>query len=256
MILQKPIVGAEIIQPIPTELKESPRLFKDVNPTVVIHHDIKPPLAVENQDGAQSIMDICPIVMHPVIPGNTDNPIPSLFPDNETASMKSSYLWKVVPKERRPEVQNKMSTISSYASNTDSSNNSIVQLSVPSQSSHHSLIDLSSSLPIEQTTVDDYDFSDHDETEEIQFLPVQDEFSRESDTPSIHIEHPSEHYTIRDMAVMGRSSTPLLTPGTSIPSSRPRSTRTLRTRLALPSGRSLMLQLDPDSEESIRNIKK
>ena len=47
MILQKPIVGAEIIQPIPTELKESPRLFKDINPTVVIHHDIKPLLLLE-----------------------------------------------------------------------------------------------------------------------------------------------------------------------------------------------------------------
>ena len=195
--------------------------------------------------------------MHPIIPGNTHEPIPSIFPDKETSSIKSSYLWKVVPKGKKPKVQNEMLTISSYASNTDSSDHSVVQLSVPSQLSHHSLIELSSPPLMAQPAVDDYDFSDHDETEEIPvFLPVQDEFSQEPDTPSIHIEHPSEHHTIRDMAVMGRSSSPLLTPGTSIPTSRPRSTRTLRTRLALPSGRSLMLQLDPASEESIRNIKK
>ena len=148
-----------------------------------------------------------------------------------------------------------MLTISSNASNADSSDDSVVQLSVPSQISHHSLIELSSPPSMAQPTMDDYNFSDNDETETIQFLPVQDEFSQESETTQIHIEHPSEHHTIRDMAVMGTSSTPLHTPEASIPSSRPRSSRTLRTRLALPSGRSLILQLDPDSVETIQNIK-
>ena len=154
-----------------------------------------------------------------------------------------------------------MSTIhssASYASKTDSSENSIEQLNAPSrQSSHHSFIDLSSSLPIEQTPADDYDFSeDNDCGEAPVFLPVQDEFSQELEASSIHVEHPSEQHTIRDLAVMNKPSSSLLTPGTSIPTSRPRSTRSLRTRLSLPSGRSLILQLDPDSEESIRNIKK
>ena len=255
MILQKPIIGAEVIQPIPTELKKSPRLFKEVNPTVVIHRHIEPPLAVENHNGAQSIRDICPIVMHPIIPGNTHEPIPSIFPDNETSSIQSSYLWKLIPKGKKPKVQNEMLTISSNASNADSSDDSVVQLSVPSQISHHSLIELSSPPSMAQPTMDDYNFSDNDETETIQFLPVQDEFSQESETTQIHIEHPAEHHTIRDMAVMGTSSTPLHTPEASIPSSRPRSSRTLRTRLALPSGRSLILQLDPDSVETIQNIK-
>ena len=83
---------------------------------------------------------------------------------------------------------------------------------------------------------------------------VQDEFAQEPITPSIHIQHPLEQNTIRDMAVMSSSESPLLTPRTSIPTSRPRSTRSLRTRIPLPSGRSLILQLDPDTEESIRNI--
>ena len=152
-------------------------------------------------------------------------------------------------------MQNKISTINSSASNIDSSHNSVVQLSVPSRpSSHHSLIDLSSSTPLEHTTADDYDFSDNDTETPPVFLPVQDEFAQEPITPSIHIQHPLEQNTIRDMAVMSRSDAPLHTPRTSIPTSRPRSTRSLRTRISLPSGRSLILQLDPDSEESIRNI--
>ena len=100
MILQKPIIGAEVIQPIPTELKKSPRLFKEVNPTVVIHRHIEPPLAVENHNGAQSIRDICPIVMHPIIPGNTHEPIPSIFPDNETSSNNQVISGNLYPKEK------------------------------------------------------------------------------------------------------------------------------------------------------------
>ena len=88
---------------------------------------------------------------------------------------------------------------------------------------------------------DDYNFSDGSD------LQPGNEAIQPS-TPSIQLQHPEEQERIYDFATT--------TPRQDIETSRPRSARSIRTRIGLTSGKSLVLQLNPSAESVVKDITK
>ena len=55
---------------------------------------------VQNQNDTPPIIDVCPILMQPLVPGQSSAFIPSGDPNDDDISIKSSYFWKLVPKNK------------------------------------------------------------------------------------------------------------------------------------------------------------
>ena len=73
------------------------------------------------------------------------------------------------------------------------------------------------------------------------------------DNQALRLQHPAEDTVIRDFATV---STPRAPQHDAIETSRPRSVKSVRTRISLTSGKSLVLQLNPSSESTIKDAKK
>ena len=243
-------------EPVPNQSKDASRLYKDINPLVQIEGNDKKPLAVHNKNEA----------------GRSMGTIPSGVSNDDIVSIKSSYFWKVVPKNK---IRRKMS-LSTFSSTSLGSNlhqnnkydislncsiqsastdSSVIELPVPPIASpSHSVHQLSSSSRISLNDNDDYNFSYDSDSQTVRVThPIENEEIQDmTNTPSIQLQHPVEQEEIHDFATI----TPQTPDHQAIESSRPRSARSIKTRISLTSGKSLVLQLNPSSESVVKDVTK
>ena len=275
-ILQSPIIQSEILQPVQNHSKEPSRLFKQINPSIIINN--KEPIKVQDQNISPSVVDICPILMHPLVPGQSSARITSGASNDENTSVKSSYFWKLVPKnkcnKKLPSSTITSLTVKSDLSPTNNDNDvinisqnnlnqsvsnnssSIVLQSEYSASSNHTVIQLSSSprISLHDHSDDDYNFLDEEHNLSHTIHPVDnEEIQNIEDNQTLRLQNPTEDTVIRDFATV---STPRAPQQDAIETSRPRSVKSVRTRISLTSGKSLVLQLNPSSESTIKDAKK
>ena len=237
-ILTTPVISSEIVEiyPMPAIQIDDKNMLQHYNPLVNItpeNHQSKP-IQVQLPASAASIKDICPVKLIPIIPGKSDMTI--LTPSESTGISSNRYTWLIIPqkKDKRRLPISSVSSKQSCTSVTVSQQSTIFEELEPLPVIPDPFIDLYSS---EEDTVGPSK----------QLSVVQEEIL---DMDSFSTPHKQGKYDA------DRSPAVPTVGGAGVLSSRAkRSKKSFMSRINLPSGKSLILQVNPEAEDDITDIK-
>ena len=96
-------IASDVVIPVhlPTESIQAGSILRDFNPLVNIRpeNQDKVGVAVKIPDRPESMMDICPVRLLPLRPGDSEEPIHT--PSGSSGTGSSGYTWKIIPRKQR-----------------------------------------------------------------------------------------------------------------------------------------------------------
>ena len=225
-LLQSPPIASDVVIPVhlPNASLQGGSILRDFNPLVNItpENQDKAVVAVQIPDKPDTMRDICPVHLLPLRPGNSEEPIHT--PSGSSGPSSSGYTWKVLPRKLRSQHDPPSSTTSCV-----DQDNSIKMTLTPAPS-------CGNIFPQDMFYPEDNIFHEN--------LADSTRWSPVSEPPA----HQSLAAGPDSPAIPARDGHGVIT------SRAKKSNKSYSSKIKLPSGKSILLQINPEADSVITNL--